>query len=64
MRVCRWVWMVVRFVCVIRAHVCPVCPVCVPCVSRLPSIVFLPRPLRFPTERGACHDAARLGGAP
>ena len=25
------------------------------------------RPLRFPTERGACHDAssqARLGGAP
>ena len=42
-RVCRWVWMVVRFVCVIRrvcpmcvpappvsAPVCPVCPVCVP----------------------------------
>ena len=30
MRVCRWVWMVVRFVCVIRAHVCTVCPLCVP----------------------------------
>ena len=29
-RVCRWVWMVVRFVCVIRAPVCPVCPVCPP----------------------------------
>ena len=32
-RVCRWVWMVVRFVCVIRvpARVRP----CVPCVSRV-----------------------------
>ena len=37
-RVCRWVWMVVRFVCVIRAPVCPVCPVCVPCASRLPPV--------------------------
>ena len=26
---------------------------------------FLDRPLRFPTVRGACHDASRhLGGAP
>ena len=33
---CRWVWMVVRFVFVIRAPVCPVCPVCVPCASRHP----------------------------
>ena len=33
-RVCRWVWMVVRFVCVIRVPVCArvsrVCPMCVP----------------------------------
>ena len=33
-RVGRWVWMVVRFVCVIRVPVCArvsrVCPVCVP----------------------------------
>ena len=39
-RVCRWVWMVVRFVCVIRAPVCArvsrACPVCVP------ARVFLP----------------------
>ena len=28
-RVCRWVWMVVRFVCVIRVSACAlVCPVC------------------------------------
>ena len=33
--VARWVWMVVRFVCVIRV---PVCPVCVPA----PPGVFLP----------------------
>ena len=33
-RVCRWVWMVVRFVCVFRVPVCArvsrTCPVCVP----------------------------------
>ena len=33
-RVCRWVWMVVRFVCVFRVPVCArvsrACPVCVP----------------------------------
>ena len=33
---CGWVWMVVRFVCVIRVPVCP----CVPCVSRLPPVSF------------------------
>ena len=44
-RVCRWVWMVVRFVCVIRVSACAlVCPVC---VSRLP-----PRPRCLFT--GAC----------
>ena len=41
-RVCRWVWMVVRFVCVIRVPVCArvsrACPVCVPA----PPGVFLP----------------------
>ena len=40
--VCRWVWMVVRFVCVIRVPVCArvsrACPVCVPA----PPGVFLP----------------------
>ena len=36
-RVCRWVWMVVRFVCVFRVPGAPVCPVRVPCVSRLVS---------------------------
>ena len=41
----RWVWMVVRFVCVFRVPVCaPACPVRVPCVSRLPPGVFLPVP--------------------
>jgi hypothetical protein len=44
-RVCRWVWMVVRYVCVIRVPVCArvsrVCPVCVPA----PPGVFLLRPL-------------------
>ena len=37
-RVCRWVWMFVRFVCVIRVPVCArvsrVCPVCVPAPTR------------------------------
>ena len=41
-RVGRWVWMVVRFVCVIRVPVCArvsrVCPVCVPA----PPGIFLP----------------------
>ena len=38
-RVCRWVWMVVRFVCVLRVSACAlVCPVCVPA----PPGVFLP----------------------
>ena len=39
---CRWVWMVVRFVCVLRVSACAlpalVCPVCVPA----PPGVFLP----------------------
>ena len=39
-RVCRWVWMLVRFVCVLRVSACAlVCPVCVPA----PPGVFLPR---------------------
>ena len=33
-RVCRWVWMVVRFVCVIRYVCARVCPVCVPAPRR------------------------------
>ena len=41
-RVCRWFWMAVRFVCVIRVPVCArvsrACPVCVPA----PPGVFLP----------------------
>ena len=36
-----WVWMVVRFVCVIRVIRVPVCPVCVPA----PPSVFLPLPV-------------------
>ena len=43
-RGCWWVWMVVRFVCVVRVPLCArvsrVCPVCVPCVSRLPPVSF------------------------
>ena len=49
-RVCRWVWMVVRFVRVIRVPACArvsrvSCPwlrfdECVPCVSRLPPVSF------------------------
>ena len=37
-----WVWMVVRFVCVIRVPVwsARVSHVCVPCVSRLPPVSF------------------------
>ena len=37
-RVCLWVWMVVRFVCVIRVPVCArvrPCVPCVPCASRV-----------------------------
>ena len=35
------VWMVLRFVCVIRVPVCArVSRVCVPCVSRLPPVTF------------------------
>ena len=38
---CWWVWMVVRFVVVIRVPLCaPACPVCVPCVTRLPPVSF------------------------
>jgi len=41
---CWWVWMVVRFVCVVRVPLCArvsrVCPVCVPCVSRLPPVSY------------------------
>ena len=53
---CGWVWMVVRFVCVIRVPVCP----CVPCVSRLPPVSFYRR------ECGgrcvcACQREVRLG---
>ena len=41
-RVCRWVWMLVRFVCVLRFSVCPRVRLCVPCVSRLPPVSFYP----------------------
>ena len=41
-RVCWWVWMVMRFVCVIRViTVCRCAPVCPVCVPALPD-VFLP----------------------
>ena len=37
----RVLWMVVRFVGVIRVPLCaPACPECVPCVSRLPPVSF------------------------
>ena len=40
--VSRWVWMLVRFVCVLRVSACAlVCPVCVPA----PPGVFLPVPV-------------------
>ena len=41
-RLCtRVLWMVVRFVGVIRVPLCaPACPECVPCVSRLPPVSF------------------------
>ena len=63
-RVCRWVWMVVRFVCVIRVPVCArvsrVCPVCVPA----PPVSFtfyrlLSRP-RFRPSRGRAGVKGRV----
>ena len=51
MQVCRWVWMVVRFVCVICVSACAlVCPLCVPA----PPGVFLPRCLFTPVR---CLDS-------
>ena len=42
---CWWVWMVVRFVCVVREPCCArgcasAGPVCVPCLTRLPPVSF------------------------
>ena len=60
-RVCRWVWMVVRFVCVFRVPVCArvsrACPVCVP--AQVKSIHKQQTTIRKPIE---CAPEASSGG--